>query len=478
MSGLLFSIFLTFSLVANVFSQNINKKLDQYLTAYYINKDVPSISAGLMQNGKIIWLGVKGYSDIENKIPATKASVYRIASISKAITAVAIMQLSEQGKIYLDDDARKYIPYFPAKKWKFTIRQLLNHTSGVRNYKSTGEFESKEFFQSTREAINYLSKDDLSYEPGSRFSYTTLGYNLLAAIIENVSGMSFSEYLKKNIFEPSDMKSTFPDFQRNIIPNRVKGYERDNYRAIQNSALADLSIKIPGGGLVSTAEDLLKFSRSLLEEKLIKQSTLESMIEPTKLKNGKTINYGLGFSFGVDEAGERFLSHAGTGTGFSSLLIIYPKEKIVSVHLLNIRDRDLGNPANDLISIFLGKTFERPKKSLADNLLNITLNYGIDSALNVYRVYKPDTVNYNTTMEELKLFGYDLINISRYVDAIRLFKLLTGKYPDYPNAYIGLGDAYYKDGNKGLSLKNFRLALRLDPVNSYAAEMVKKLGGI
>ena len=471
-------ISLIFPLFINVFSQSINKKLDQYLTDYYLNKDVPSISAGIMQEGKIIWLGVKGYSDIENKIPATKESVYRIASISKAITAVAIMQLVEQGKIYLDEDARKYIPYFPAKKWKFTIRQLLNHTSGIRNYKSTGEFESKEFFQSTREAINYLSKDSLSYEPGTRYSYTTLGYNLLAAIIENVSGISFLEYLKKNIFEPSDMKSTFPDFQRNIIPNRVKGYAKNNYRALQNSALADLSIKIPGGGLLSSAEDLLKFSYSLLEEKLITKSTLGLIIEPTRLKNGKTINYGLGYSFGTDESGKRFFSHAGTGTGFSSLLIIYPEDKISAVNLLNIRDRNLGNPANDLISILLGKTFEKPKKSLADILLNITLNHSIDSGLVAYRIYKPDTINYNSTKEELKLFGYDLINTNHRADAIRLFKMLTGEYPDYPDAYIGLGDAYYKDGNKGLSLKSFRLALRLNPVNSYAAEMVKKLGGI
>jgi serine beta-lactamase-like protein LACTB len=472
------SISLAFLLMINVFPQNINRKLDQYLTEYYINKDVPSISAGLMMDGKVIWLGTKGYTDIENKVPATEESVYRIASISKAITAVAIMQLVEQGKIHLDDDARKYIPYFPAKKWKFTIRQLLNHTAGIRNYKSTGEFESKDFFQSTREAINYLAKDSLSYQPGMKYSYTTLGYNLLAAIIENVAGISFSEYLKKNIFEPSDMQSTFPDFQRNIIPNRAKGYQRNNFREIQNSALADLSIKIPGGGLVSTAEDLLKFSDCLLTEKLIKKTTLESMIEPTKLINGKIINYGLGFSFGIDESGRRFFSHAGTGTGFTSLLIIYPEEKIAAVHLLNIRDRNLGSPADDIISIFFGKTFEKPKRSLANKLLFITLHAGIDSALTAYGAYKPDTSNYNITTEKLKLFGYDLINTNRYVDAIKFFKMLTIEYSDYADAFIGLGDAYYKDGNKGLSLKNFRLALRLDPVNGYAAEMLKKLGGI
>jgi len=204
-------------LFTSTFSQSLSKKLDQYLNEYYSNKNVPSISAGIMENGKILWLGVKGYSDIENNISAARNSVYRIASISKVITAVAIMQLVEQDKLKLDDDVRKYIPYYPTKRWKFTIRQLLTHTAGIRNYRSKGEFESKEYFKSTREAIEYLVKDSLEYEPGTKYLYTTLSYNLLAAIVENVSGLAYAEYLKQNIFIPSDMKNTYPDFQRTII---------------------------------------------------------------------------------------------------------------------------------------------------------------------------------------------------------------------------------------------------------------------
>jgi len=200
MLRLLINIFLIFSLHSNLFSQNITKKLDQYLIDYYINKNVPSISAGLIQGEKIIWLDVKGYADIENNVPATKNTIYRIASVSKIITAVAVMQLVEEGKIKLDDDVRKYIQ-FPPKRWKFTVRQLLSHTAGIRTYKNTGEFESKEFFNTTQEVINYLAKDSLVYEPGTRYLYTTLSYNLLAAIIENVSGLSFPDYINKYIID-------------------------------------------------------------------------------------------------------------------------------------------------------------------------------------------------------------------------------------------------------------------------------------
>jgi len=466
-------------LFTSTFSQSLSKKLGQYLNEYYSNKNVPSISAGIMENGKILWLGVKGYSDFENNISAARNSVYRIASISKVITAVAIMQLVEQDKLKLDDDVRKYIPYYPTKRWKFTIRQLLTHTAGIRNYRSKGEFESKEYFKSTREAIEYLVKDSLEYEPGTKYLYTTLSYNLLVAIVENVSGLAYAEYLKQNIFIPSDMKNTYPDFQRTIIHNRAKGYDRNNFRQLQNAALADLSIKIPGGGLLSNAEDLLKFSDCLLTGKLIKLTSLDSMIVPTKLKNGKTVNYGLGFAFSIDESGRKFVSHSGVGTGFTSLLLIYPHEKVSAVHLINIRDRNLGEPAYDIAAIYFGKKIGPPKKSLADFLLNLTMNYGFDSTLQVYRQTVSDTTNnFITTKDELLTFGYDLINTSRTADAIKYFRFLTNEIPNEAEVLIGLADAYYKDGNKGLALKNFRLALRLQPLNNYANEMLKKLGGI
>ncbi len=471
-------IFIAFSLTINVLSQNINKKLDQYITDYYISKNVPSISAGLSIDGKIIWLETKGYSDIENNVQATNATVYSIASISKTITAVAIMQLVEQNKIKLDDDVKKYIQ-FPAKKWKFTIRQLLSHTAGIRDYKNPAEFNSKEFFKSTREAVNYLAKDSLVYKPGTKYLYTTLGYNLLAAVIENVSGLSFPDYIKKNILEPADMKSTYPDVQKAIIPNRAKGYGRNLYRQIQNTDLADLSVKIPGGGFLSTSEDLLKFSGSLLKGKLIKFTTLDSMIVPTKLKNGKTMNYGLGIEFGVDESGRKYISHLGGGTGFISLLLIYPSEKVSAVHLINIRDRNLGEPAFDITAIYFGREIKTPEKSFADFLLNITLDYGIDSSLAAYKEIISDSTNdYNKSLEEQITFGYDLINVQRYTDSILFFRMLSREFPKTVEVFIGLGDAYFKDGNRGLATKNFRQALRLQPLNSYAAEMLKKLSGI
>jgi serine beta-lactamase-like protein LACTB, mitochondrial len=455
--------------------QNLNKILEEYLSTYYTNKQVPSISAGYLADGKIQWVSARGLSDIENNVPATNKTLYRIASISKPITAVAIMQLVEAGRINLDENVRKYIPYLPAAKKTFTVRQLLNHTAGIRTYREN-EFDSKKHFFSTRDVVLYIMKDSLEYNPGDKRIYSTLGYNLLAAVIENVSGKEYSVYLKENIFDPSEMHNTIPDFQKSIIQNRARGYMRDSYRQLENAPLADLSIKYAGGGILSTSEDLLKFSKNLLDAKLIKAETLDSMLIPTRLNNGTYINYGLGFTFETDETGRKFFSHSGGGTGFSSHLIIYPVEKTASVYLINIRDRGLDDPAKAILSLASGRVINDIKKSLSNKLMEEYVITSIDSIIKLYTAIESDSLSqYDISRTELDYFGTDLIAINRITDAIEFFRFFVNRYPEYARAYIGLADAYYADGNRGLALKNYRTALKLDPQNNYAANMVRRI---
>ncbi len=458
-----------------IYAQNHKADLNNFLIEYKSNKDIPSISAGVSLNGKILWLNAVGLADIENNVPSKTTTVYRIASISKSITAVAIMQLVEQNKINLDEDARKYLPYFPQKKWKFTVRQLLNHTAGIRNYRY-GEFNSTAQFNSIKDAIRVVIDDSLQYEPGTKYLYTTLGYNLLAGIIENVSGLGFEEYLIKNIFTPAEMNNTHLEFQPKIIFNKARGYIKNNFRKLENAQLADLSIKFPGGGMISTAEDLLKFANNLLNSKFISHSTLDSMLSPTILNNKDTINYGLGFSFGVDEKGRKFFGHAGAGTGFVGELLIYPEKSFAAVHLINCRDRDLENPSRSFASIILDNTFEKPKKSLADRLLGIFFESSIDSTfIKLEQLSKDSAAVYKNDDNELVTFGYDLIATGNYIDAIQYFKYLISKKDNVARYYIGLADAYLKDGNKGLARRNFKFARGLDPKNKYVNDMINRL---
>ena len=470
-------LFILFTFFTSSYSQTNDDIYRKFVDLFPSVKNIPSLSAAISKDNKIIFSGSAGFINIENDVPATTKSVYRLASISKSITAVAIMQLAEKGKLNLDEDITKYLPYFPKKKWPVTIRQILSHTSGLRTYRNEEEFNSKISFPDIKSTVMYFANDTLQHQPGSKYLYSTLSYNVLAAIIEEVSGISFSNYIKEYIFKPAGMTTAYFDFYNNIIPNRASGYQKNKYREIENAPLTDLSIKFPGGGFATSIEDLIKFGQALLNNTLIKPATLETMLKPTELINGKIIPYGLGFDSRKDEYGNTYFGHTGGGTGFLSNLLIYPDEKIVSAHLINIIDRNLENTAQLFVWNLLGvKQLEMPKKPISQKLLQIAQSDSIQSAIKFYEDAKNESSEvYQTDISEFKSFGYDLLVYKKYSDAIAVFTKMIDSNPDLIDGYIGLGDTYLNDDNRGLALRNYRHVLRIDPNNEYAKRMIGKI---
>ena len=459
----------------NSFAQSRNALLDKYIEQYRINKSVPSVSAGIIQNDTLIWRKAAGISDISTGKPASENTLYRIASISKMITAVAVMQLAEKGKINIDEDALNYIPYFPRKTFPFSVRQILNHTAGLRSYRP-GEFNSIKHYSNIKEALSIISGDSLMFEPGTNYLYTTLGYNLLGAVIESASGMSYLKYVKENIFKPAGMDSTFADFENVYSPLRAEGYSRNSSRRITNSPAVDLSEKLPGGGFISTSGDLLRFAEAILNGTLVSKSTLDSMTVPTILKNGRIIYYGLGMELISDREGKNYFGHFGYGTGFRSLLVINSESHLAAVHLINLNDRDLAVPALDLAAIASDSIYISPLKILNEEMLKIILKDGIDSALAFYlREKSRQSDDFNFSSKELHYLGYDLIRMKRPRDAVKIFTLYRAEYPANISGTIGLGDAYNNMGNRKAARKYFNEVLRLAPENSYAVSMLKKL---
>ena len=473
---LLFILVLSFLINRISISQEYqNNLLDDYLNQYLQIKNVPSISAGLLENGEIKWLKTIGIADIENNVLITKSSLYRVASISKSITAVAVLQLWERGLISLDTDVRFYLPSFPEKKYKFSIRQLLNHTSGIRNYRE-GEFDSKKFYASNEEALKVFAYDSLDFEPGTKYEYTSLDYTILAAIIEKVSKTSFDNYLKNNVFLPAGMKSTTIDNQREIILNRVRGYEKNAERKFVNAPLADLSIKVAGGGLLSTVEDLLLFSKALLENKLLKQSTLEMMTRRSKLKSGKEFDYGLGFSLEFENDSLKYFSHVGAGTGFSSMLIIDPNLKIACVDLINIRDRNLGLPAKDILNFVSSGSIIKPTNTLSNELMKTYITFGIDSTINrLLTIYTNEQLLFTLNESEAISFSSDLIELNNITDAISYLKELIKLYPKSFQVLVAIADTYLRDKNEGLALRFYRNAAQINKNNKKVNNLIKKL---
>lgn len=471
-------IFITLNsfLIAQSITPELLKNYSNYIEKYYQAKRIPSISAGVIKGGVIQWLDSKGQIDLETFTPAKPTSLYRIASITKSITAVAVMQLYEKKLIDLDADISTYVKYFPKKKWKITIRQLLNHTSGIRSYKNNDEFNSKMFYSSTKDAVMTFANDDLIFEPGTNYNYSSLGYSLLAALIESVTGLGFEGYLKKEIFSVADMKNTKVDKQREIIFERTKGYEKAPNRKIINAPLADLSFKVAGGGLISNTEDILNFAKSLLEEKLISKSTLEIMTQPTILKNGKRYNYGYGFSLSEPSDSLKYFGHDGRGTGFTSGLIIEPSSNTAVVYFINVRDRNLDNPARDLLLISKGYAVNTITQTLSDHLYDIYSSSGIDSVMTAFNfIYDNKKNEFNLSDDECAYFGQSLVDSKAIVDAIRYLRMLNRKIPNSFSVLKALGIAYYRDNNNGFALKHFREAQMIKSDDAYVNRMINIL---
>jgi serine beta-lactamase-like protein LACTB, mitochondrial len=309
------------------------KRIEQAIQEEMQKNGVPGVAVAIAQQGRIIYARGFGYADVENKVPFTAQTVSRIGSISKTFTALAVMQLVEQGKIKLDDEVQVYVPSFPKKSAPITIRQLLCHQGGIRHYKDN-EMLSARHYNTVEEALAIFKDDPLIAEPGTKYSYTTYGYNLLSRVVEAASGLSFGDYLQQRIFNPLGLKQTYLDDPPRLIPNRARNYTRRQTEGLVNAAAVDQSNKWGGGGLLSTVEDLLRYAASYDAQQLLKAETIAQMFTAQKTSDGKPTNYGLGWATALEE-GRRRIEHTGGSIGATSALSKYPEQQTTIAVLVN-----------------------------------------------------------------------------------------------------------------------------------------------
>lgn len=317
------------------------------------------IVGGFSIKGEIKWEEAAGFSNEKAKITFDISTKTRIASISKTMTAIAIMQLYEQGKLKLEDPIQTYLPDFPEKKeGEITIRQLLQHSSGLGSYKNNKEQENKTNYPTLSDAVSIFKDRDLIDIPGQTFHYTTYGYVVLGLIIEKVSGMSYESYLQSNIWDKAKMTNTGIEYINQVIPNKSMIYHKNSKGIVDEAEQTNLSDRIPGGGIYSTVTDLLKFGDAILNFELIKESTFKMMVENPNLKEQGN-GYGLGwYLYGENPKYGEVYGHNGTQTGASTFLMLLPKQMTTIVVLSNtsgsiqtvtditIKLFDLANEAN------------------------------------------------------------------------------------------------------------------------------------
>lgn len=327
--------FITFSLSSQ---DTLSKgdKIKAYLDEIVQKKECMGIAAAYSENGTTKWSSTAGYSNKEKGKDFQTNTVSRIASISKSMTAIAILQLIEKEKLSFDDKVSDYLPEFDGgDKSSVTVLHLLQHTSGIENYKNKKEQNNCKEYKNLQEALSIFIKRDLAFEPGTEFEYTSYGFVVLGRIIEKASGLSYQDYMKKFIFDPLEMNHTSIESYNMDVDNKSKLYHKSKPGKIKEVDGGNISDRIPGGGIQSTMEDLIKFGDAVLNHTLISKESLDKMTKDHGLKKEGNA-YGMGWYIyrTIEDRGFIF-GHNGAQMGTSCWLLLLPEKNRTVVVLSN-----------------------------------------------------------------------------------------------------------------------------------------------
>jgi D-alanyl-D-alanine carboxypeptidase len=310
------------------------EKIDKLVSDTLTRTGVPSASIAVVKDGTVVYVKAYGDAKIEPKVAATTQMRYSIGSISKQITAAAILLLQEQGKLSLDDKVAKYIPDLTRAN-EVTIRQLLAHTSGYQDYWPQ-DYVMKPMLESitARKLMDTWAKIPLDYEPGTKWQYSNTGYVITGVIVEKVARMPFFQFLQQNIFKPLGMTSVIDVDQERLTESDPIGYVRYALGPLRVAPKEGKGWLFAAGQLAMTPEDLAKWDISIMERKLLKPASYHALSTEFLLKDGLGTNYGLGVSV-TSSLNRRALSHGGGVSGFTSSNIIFPDDRVAVVVLTN-----------------------------------------------------------------------------------------------------------------------------------------------
>lgn len=332
MKKALFFLLIIFSVYA-VQAQTITADIDKFMNEKYPAKQ-PGAAILVAKNDKVIFKKGYGLANLGPDKPVTPDMVFRIGSITKQFTSTAILKLAEQGKIDLKADITRYLTDFSTPGKTVTVEQLLNHTSGIKSYTSLPDAMTKKgLYISPADMMKIIQRQPSDFAPNDQWLYNNSGYFLLGMIVEKASGMTYGEYVQKNLFKPAGMKSSFTD-DSNLPANTAKGYQKSGSTEFVAADYIHPSIPFSAGSIFSTVDDLWKWNQAIFDYKLVRKESLEKAWAPTKLNDGKLVGYGYAWQFGrLGDA--KVIGHGGAIDGYLSMEIYIPEQKIYVCILSN-----------------------------------------------------------------------------------------------------------------------------------------------
>jgi CubicO group peptidase (beta-lactamase class C family) len=451
-------------------ASSVKKQIDDYIKAEIKKQQIPGLSYAVVSNGKIIDSGAYGYANIELKVPVTHHTLFNIGSIGKTFTATAIMLLQKDGKLSIDDPINKYLDSLP-ETWKdITIKNLLTHTSGIKDYAHDFpgySFISKDRKQEITEAafIKAATELPLNFQPGERFAYSNTNFALLGFIIHKLTGKFFGDFVKERIFEPAGMKETRYTDVREIIPNRASGYlldEDDNNKFINGLYVSNFFSRLGDMGVLTTATDLARWCIAADKATILDKQTLKMMWTPAKLNTGLEAtglvgsNYGMGWAVG-NHRGTTEIGHSGSFiNGYTAYLSRFPEKNFDVVVLTNLNPAYAGMISYHIAGFFIPQLkdiSQLPSKENADTAFTGkarsflqslgTTNYDLSMVSETYtQRLNPITKMIFTGMQpKLSFMGSEEINgsLERYglkVKKIIYYKIQLGNETHYLAFYL------------------------------------------
>lgn len=308
---------------------------------YYLIQEeiIPGASVTVTKQGKIIWQGGYGYANLSKKTPIDpQKTIFRVASMSKAITGVLLARLQEQKKFDWNLSLYEYVPDFPQKPFDFTIKQLGGHLAGIRSYKANEYTLNKNY--TIEEGINLFKDDILQSAPGTKFLYSSYGINLISLAIEKCLNKKFEDIAKEEVFKPLNMWRTFPD-RGKIITDEAIPYTRTK-KGLDKATEVNNYFKLAGGGFLSTSHDIAKMGTAIERHSFLSQAVENEMLKKQCTTDDVEINYGIGWQNQRDWNGRDYFGHTGMGVGGFGWLSVYPNEQVVIVMLFNVTDPQIS----------------------------------------------------------------------------------------------------------------------------------------
>tara|TARA_R110000787_G_scaffold108621_1_gene217007 strand:+ start:3926 stop:5686 length:1761 start_codon:yes stop_codon:yes gene_type:complete len=431
--------------------------------------------------GTVIYKKGFGMANMEWDIPNQPNTKHRLGSVTKQFTAMLVLQLVAEGKLNLQKPITTYLPDYPKATGDIiTTHHLLTHTSGIPNYTSFPKFMEDESRNPYTPAafVKMFDEKELDFAPGEKFSYSNSGYFLLGILVEKLSGKSYEQMLQDKIFTPLNMKETGYDNHGDILKNRATGYEKQGGGYV-NSRYLDMTIPYAAGSMYSTVEDLYKWDQALYTTTLLPKEYMTLYFKPYITAFGSA-DYAYGWAVGYSKIGTSTdsiytIGHGGGINGFNTNISRATSDKSLVVLLNNTGGAPLDDMTKAIRGIMYGKTYDMPKKSVANAVFAVIEDKGIDAGVSYYNTIKDDET-YNLSEREMNDVGYQLMGGDKVAEASKVFQLITEEFPTSSNAYDSLGESLMKLGKNDQAIKNYRKSVVLNPNNKNGIEFLKKLG--